>query len=239
MLLAVVMPAWSKGRTVNNQKATTGMVNPYADEKRVHFGFSISMNMMGLVVRDSELPINGEIYHARVSNLTPGFSVGFVSDVRLARCLNLRFTPALNFASRTITYKTQSGNPVRGSGENGNKVSMLSMPIDVPLYLKWSAQREANYRPYVIAGGGVAYNVSRDPEKPILLKPFDYFVSAGFGCDIYLKWFKLCPEIRYQIGFANLLTPVSERDLVEQDHFYTNALKRLNSQMLIISFNFE
>lgn len=240
LLLLVGMPAWGKGRVVNNQAATTGMTNPYADEKLVHFGFSLSVNMMAFAVHDSNIPINGETYHARVSGLTPGFAVGFITDLRLCKYLDLRFTPALNFSSRTITYKTMSGNPVHGSGDNGNKISMLSMPIDIPLYLKWTAQREANYRPYVIAGGGVAYNVSRDHEKPVLLKPFDYFVSVGFGCDFYLSWFKFCPELRYQIGFANLLTPVNERpEVVQQDQFYTNALSRLSNQMLTLTFNFE
>lgn len=240
VMLVMGLTMWGKGRVVNNQRATSGMTNPYTDEKLVRFGFSLSVNFMALNVHDSNLPINGETYHARVSGLTPGFSVGFVSDLRLCKYLNLRFTPALNFSSRTISYKTESGNPVHGTADNGSKISMLSMPIDIPLYLKWSSQREANYRPYVIAGGGVAYNVSRDRNKPVLLKPFDYFVSVGFGCDFYLSWFKLCPELRYQIGFANLLTPADERpEVVQQDKFYTNALSRLSNQMLTLTFNFE
>lgn len=237
LMLLVLLPlsASAKGLGRNIK-----MNNPYVDEKRFHFGFSLGMNLMSFSVTDSEEEINGEVYHARVSNLTPGFNVGFITDMRLCRHLNLRLCPTLYFGSRTLSYITESGNPVQGSPGNGEKTDQLSMPIGIPLYLKWSAEREGNYRPYLIAGGGASYNVSRNRERPILLEPWDYFVEVGFGTDLYLQWFKLCPEIKYQIGFANILAPVDGRmELTEQDQFYTRALRRLSHQMLTITFNFE
>ena len=215
------------------------MNNPYVDDKRIHFGFSLGFNLMSFSVTDSEEEINGEIYHARVSNLVPGFQVGFITDVRLSQHVNFRFTPGLEFASRTISYKTESGNPVK-SPNYSNKIDILAIPITIPVYIKFSADREKNYRPYVIAGGGINYNVSRDREKPVLLNGLDYFVSVGLGVDLYLRWFKLCPEIKYQIGFANLLAPVDDRpEVAVQDMFYTQALKRLTSHMITFTFNFE
>ena len=215
------------------------MNNPYVDDKVVHFGFSLGMNMMSFGVIDSEEQIDGETYHARVSRVIPGFQVGFITDVRLCRYLNLRFTPGLEFSSRTLQYKTESGKPVKTSNY-GDTQDILAIPITIPLYLKFSAEREKNYRPYVIAGGGINYNVSRDRERPVLLNGLDYFVSVGVGIDLYLRWFKLCPEIKYQIGFANLLYPVNDRpEVAKQDMFYTQAISRLNSQMISIVFNFE
>ena len=82
----------------------TAQNNPYVDDKIIHFGFSLGMNLMTFGVTDSEIPIAGETYHARVSNLMPGFSVGFISDVRICRYLNLRFCPGLSFSQRTISY---------------------------------------------------------------------------------------------------------------------------------------
>ena len=64
-------------------KQTMGMNNPYYDDKRVHLGFSLGVNLMGYSVTESLVPQDGEIYHARVSTLLPGFSVGFITDVRL------------------------------------------------------------------------------------------------------------------------------------------------------------
>ena len=219
----------------------TAQNNPYVDDKIIHFGFSLGMNLMTFGVTDSEIPIQGEIYHARVSNLMPGFSVGFISDVRICRYLNLRFCPGLSFSQRTISYVTESGTPVRSqSGQFKDKIDILSIPISIPLYLKFSAMREKNYRPYVIAGGGFEYNVYRDAEQPILLKGPDYFVEVGFGCDLYFRWFKFCPQISYKIGFANILTPADQNIYLTPDNrFYSTALSRLTSRMLCITFNFE
>ena len=217
------------------------MHTPYIDDKIVHFGFSLGVNLMSYYTADSQDTINGEVYHARVGSLMPGFSVGFVTDLRLTRHLNLRFCPALHFGQKTITYKNESGNPIRGSLDtHRNKAEVLSLPITVPFYIKWSAEREMNYRPYLIFGGGFHYDFGGQKERVIFQKKWDYFIDFGFGCDFYTGWFKFCPEIKYKIGFANMLTPVEERvSLPKQDEFYTRALKRLGDQMLTITFNFE
>ena len=89
IVCVVVVPLFAQGRQ------TIGMNNPYYDDKRVHLGFALGVNLMGYAVTESLVPQDGEIFHARVSNLLPGFSVGFITDVRLAKYLNLRITPTL------------------------------------------------------------------------------------------------------------------------------------------------
>ncbi|MCQ2346047.1 MAG: PorT family protein [Paludibacteraceae bacterium] len=221
-------------------KTTAQMNNPYVDDKLVHFGFYLGTNFMGYSIKDSNLPINGETYHARVSSVLPGFSVGFITDLRISRHLNFRFTPGLNFGQRTITYKAESGRAIRGSEGNNEHIEVLSLPINLPVYLKWSAEREKNYRPYLIFGGGASYDFGGSKERPIYTQKWDYYIDFGFGVDLYFAWFKLCPEIKYQIGFANMKVPVEQRpELPAPDHFYTNALDRLRNQMITITFNFE
>jgi hypothetical protein len=216
------------------------------DDKLFHFGFQLGVNFSSFGVTDSELeiedPVTGikEIYHSRVSSVLPGFHVGFITDLRLCKYLNLRFCPGMQFTSRTLTYKTESGNPVKGSMNKGASVDVLAMPVYLPLYLKFSAMREGNFRPYVIAGGGASFNVSRDREKPVLLNLMDYFAEVGFGVDFYFRWFKFCPEITYRIGFANQLYPADQRmELAPQDAFYTNSISRLTNHSICLTFNFE
>ena len=220
---------------------------PYVDDKLFHFGFQLGLNFSSFGVTDSELPIANpltgetEIYHARVSSILPGFNVGFVSDLRLCKFLNLRFCPGLQFTSRTLNYKTESGHKVEGTpGKRGSTIDVLAIPINLPVYLKYSADREGNYRPYVIAGGGVSFNVSRDREKPVLLNLMDYFCEVGFGVDLYFRWFKFCPELTYRMGFANQLYPSANRmELAPMDAFYTDALSRLTNHSICLTFNFE
>lgn len=221
------------------QERIGGINNPYIDDKLFHFGFSLGTNFMGFGVTDSnEAVYGGQILHARVSSLMPGFSVGFITDVRLCRYVNFRFTPTLHFSSRTISYVAESGAKVRGTGTNGSTISMLSLPIDIPVYFKFSAARVHNYRPYVIAGGGFQYNATLN-ESVLKLKGPDAFIAIGAGCDIYMRWFKLCPEIKYHLGFLDVLTPVEGDNAGAIDPFYTQAIKRLSNQMISVCFNFE
>ena len=228
--------------------------NPYVDNKLVHFGFFLGLDLLSYHIQETDsltqlsMPgSNGHVFHPRAMSVGPGFQVGFITDLRLSRHLSLRFTPSLHFGERSITYKRFTTDSISldwGTGKTQNKVSMLTIPISIPLYLKWSAERQKNFRPYVVVGGGVEFECFRDKEKMVLHKPFDAFVSAGFGCDFYFRWFKLSPEIKYQIGFLDAHVPTSDKQkhawgITESDHFYTDAIKRMTHQKLSIIFNFE
>ncbi len=212
-----------------------GMNRPYIDDKVVHFGFSLSVNFMDYATHESGLKdsITGEVWHVRQSMLMPGFSVGFITDLRLSRHLNFRCTPMLHFGQRTLSY-------VSDQDKKAN-TDVLALPISIPLYLKWSAEREGNYRPYLIGGGGVSFDFGPNKEKPVLQKTFDYFVEVGAGCDFYFRWFKFCPQLTYSIGFNNVLVPIAEREPKPEDrnHFYTNAMTKMLNRQLTLTFNFE
>lgn len=232
--------------------------NPYVDDKLIHFGFSLGVDFLSYNVTEAdsatqisrhkekcELAGKGNcqydtIYHLRASAPGYGFAVGFITDLRLTRHLNLRFCPALHFDDVTLNYLglNTKQDSIR------KRANLKSLPLSIPFYLKWSAEREINYRPYVIAGGGMSYNMMRDKEKVILPKPLDYFVEVGFGCDFYFRWFKFCPELRYRIGFNNVVTPTSECEKEEWrvpngEYFYTDAIQKLTNQQISLIFNFE
>jgi hypothetical protein len=196
----------------------------YVDDKPIHFGFSLGTNLMDFGVTPSD--------SARVSTLKPGFSVGIITDLRLSRYFNLRFTPTLHFGERQLNFRFKNG---------PDSTSITSIPICLPIYLKYSAERKDNYRPYLIAGGGAYINLSRDESKAIVLNPFDYYAEFGIGCDIYFSFFKLAPELKYSIGLNNMLTPLSQRGnpTNQSDLKFTNALSRLTSRMITLTFNFE
>ena len=83
-------------------------------------------------------------------------------------------------------------------------------------------------------------NLSGRDNDYLKLKRYDTFLEIGVGCDFYTSWFKFCPEITYRIGFADQLCPVDGRmELAPQEFFYTNAIKRLTSSCICLTFNFE
>ena len=218
--------------------------NPYIDDKLVHFGFFLGLDMLSYHIQENDsetqktlLGTDSIVYHPRTMAVGPGFQVGFITDLRLHQYLNLRFTPALRFGERTINY-TNSAN------SNTNETSILTIPISIPIHLKWSAPRVKNYRPYILAGGGVEFECFRNKKNTVVLHtPFDAFVSAGFGCDLYFRMFKLSPEIKYQIGFLDAHVPIAESDgswdVGAHKYFYSNSIKRMTHQKLSIVFNIE
>lgn len=206
--------------------------NYIGDDKIIHFGFSLGVNTMDFGITPSLVQANdGEIYQVDVdvSRLKPGFSVGIISDMQLNRYFNLRFTPTLHFGERELSYK--------GEGS----VSVGSAPLCLPLYLKYSAERYGNIRPYLIGGGGVSIDLGRDKEKPVYLKPLDLYLEFGVGCEIYFWFFKLAPELKFAIGGNNLFVPLEEREdnLSGPDKIYSQALSKLTSKMITLTFNFE
>jgi len=208
---------------------------PYVDYKPYHFGFSLGLNAFDFGVQPSLQSIDGKVYQVDVSNLMPGFSVGIIGDARINDFWNTRFTPTLQFGERTLNYSADSG--VTNFQKN-----ITSITICLPLYLKYSAERIDNFRPYLIGGGGINFDLGRDKSNPVLLKPLDVYTEFGVGCDIYFSFFKLSPELKLAVGFNDMLTPITERDndnISAEDKKYLLALSKLTSRMFTLTFNFE
>jgi len=212
---------------------------PYADMKWYHLGFHIGLHTQDLILTNSgAVTADGQIWYAAIPSYTPGFSVGVIGSLYLNPYLNLRLTPTVHFGDKSVTAVTKD------YIENKNREAMMttfvrSNYLTLPLDLKYTALRLNNHRPYVLGGVYGAFDMGRKKGEPILLKNFDYGVEFGLGCDIYLPFFKLCPEIKFSFGLANLLEK-DRRDLThEADMIMTQALSKATSRMIILTFNFE
>jgi hypothetical protein len=62
-------------------------------------------------------------------------------------------------------------------------------------------------------------------------KSQNYSLDIGFGIDIYFKYFKFAPEIKYSYGITNILE--------KQNNEYDNYLNSLSSRSILISLTFE
>jgi hypothetical protein len=112
----------------------------------------------------------------------------------------------------------------------------------LPIYLKYSSERKGNFRPYLIWGGGISIDLGTNTEDPVLLKPVDYYTEFGVGCDIYFSFFKLCPELKYSVGFNDMFVPLGKRTAGQvrpNQLFFSEALSKLTSRMFTLTFNFE
>lgn len=213
---------------------------PHVDKKRWHFGFILGMNMADFTTLPSAdwVDKDGNKWYSASAGLAPAFQVGMIVDLRLVEYLNLRFTPGLSLGQRSLTY-TCFDNKGNLLPDKTTTVPIQTTAIEAPFYLKYSAKRYGNFRPYIIAGGGPQFNVYLNPEDPILLQVFDVQIAFGIGFDIYTEYFKFCPEIKFGFGLLDQLNrnhPEIEGTAYEP---YTHSVSKLTSRVLSITFNFE
>jgi hypothetical protein len=208
------------------------------DYKTFRLGFSLGTNYMDLDVEHTELVQDGKIYYADVANIVPGFTVGLITDFRLHRYFNFRFTPTLLLGERNLKFRTYDV-ATAGVFEDDKVVNMFSLPIDFPVYLRYSAERYGNFKPFVQIGAGTYFDLGRDEQTDVTLNLSDYYFSAGIGCDLYFRFFKLSPELKFNFGRMNVLTPKEVTEDTSANLKYTNAISRLLSRVLVFSLNIE
>ena len=107
----------------------------------------------------------------------------------------------------------------------------------------FAAPRFNNHRPYLMAGVNPMLNLSGSDSDYIKLKRYDVFLEVGLGCDLYLPFFKLRPELKFCYGLTNCLDtdhPKRFKDPSMADRFmYANSVKECRSKIIALTFYFE
>jgi hypothetical protein len=71
------------------------------------------------------------------------------------------------------------------------------------------------------------------------LKPFDLYLEVGMGCDIYLPFFKLNPELKFCFGLLDIIRK-DRSDLIDNTLMkYTQSVNGGRSRMIVLTLNFE
>ncbi len=225
VLLMLPLLAIAQERKVQNR--------PYIDFRRLHYGF-----FFGLHAQDMELANNGfvtengEQWYADVSAYNPGFSVGVLADLRINTYVALRLLPTLHFGEKQVVFREyNSGNRERQQ----IKSTYFSLPLDV----KISAQRFNNYRPYVIAGVSPMLDMTVKKQRQLLMKKFDFMVEVGMGCDFYMPFFKLNPELKFCFSMLDVLDK-NRKDLLDENYKkFTESIDKATTKMIVLSLYFE
>ena len=206
---------------------------PYIDQRRIHYGFMIGLHTQDFkFVNNGYITEDGQSWFADVPEYSPGFTVGVLAELYLNQYLSVRVIPTLDFGDKNIVFREQE------SGEKYRQ-NMKSCYISVPIDLKYSAQRFNNYRPYIMAGLSPSIDLGKKKRKALLTKSFDCYAEVGLGCDFYLPFFKLIPELKFCFGLANLLEK-NRNDLTDQSLTkFTQSIDRVSSRMIVLSFYFE
>ena len=229
-VFAVIMPMESVGQKLNDKL----MNRPYADQRRWHLGFSVGVHTQDMSFTHNGFTTDaGESWFMEQPSFSPGFCVNGLVDFRLNDYFSLRLSPGMYFGNRDIKMLDTT---------NGNTASqnLKSVYIVAPVDLKFAAQRFRNVRPYLVGGVMPAFDVSKKRSDYLKLKTFDCYLTVGFGCDFYLPFFKLNPEIKFCFGLADVIQH-DRPDLVDDPDRMkiTQSLKKATSQMVVLTFYFE
>lgn len=224
------------------------MNDPTHDDKPIHFGFSLGLNYMNYSVYQSEEALQGP-YYVGIHTLKPGINIQAIANLRLAESWDLRSLPGISFGDRQFDYLKIGVDGEDGRYDSvmydGQPYRMSSSFIEIPILLKYKARRMNNFRPYLIGGANLRYDLAVKKEydyaeQLFMVNPLDVYLELGTGMDFYLAYFKFGVEIKYSVGMTNVFSPTNRAgEGPKENEVYSDILDKLKSQIFTISFHFE
>lgn len=220
---------------------------PYTDLRTFHFGVLVGTHLQDIeFVNRGPQTITLDDGTSQEQTVVmdqdrwdPGFTVGVLGELRMSTYFQLRIAPAMYFGTRHLTFHNLS--VLDNNGNPHEEVQDLKTAyISSAIELIAAAPRFNNHRPYVLLGINPMLNLSGKDDDYIKLKRYDAFLEVGVGCDFYLPFFKLRPELKFMYGLTNSLDTNHGKRLRSTEMVpYTNSVTEAHSKMIALTFYFE
>lgn len=226
-------------RTVENR--------PYTDLRPFHFGVVVGTHLQDLEFNNlGPVTITADDGTTTESIVTvdqdrwdPGFQVGVLGEWRLGTYFALRCAPVMYFGNRHLMYNNFSQQTSEGKNitqRQDLKTAYISCGFD----LLYSAKRFNNHRPYITMGLTPMINLYSRDNDFLRLKQYDVFLTAGLGCDFYLPFFKLRPELKFMYALGNSLDTKHASRIKDGSMLpYSLSVDRARSKIIALTFYFE
>lgn len=240
IFLAALASVRAQDRTVQNR--------PYTDLRTFHFGVLVGTHLQDLEfvnrgpqiidIEDGNGPIE-KIVSMDQDRWDGGFTVGVLGELRINQTLQLRVAPGMYFGTRHLTFHNLS--ELNSNGEPTEETQELKTAyISCAFDLIAAAPRFNNHRPYIMLGINPMINLSGKDDDYIKLKRSDAYLEVGVGCDFYLPYFKLRPELKFMYGLSNCLDSKHVSNLRDKRMLmYSNSVSEAHSKMIALTFYFE
>ncbi len=235
MTLLAICPSAAQERKVENK--------PYIDLRQFHFGVLVGTHLQDIELLNAgpqQIEQEDGSYVERLISCDqdrwdPGFNVGVLGELRLNTNFQFRIAPAMYFGNRHFTFYNHTDE--RHAEEHQDmKTAYISTALD----LIFAAPRFNNHRPYIIAGLNPMINLSGKDNDYLRLKRYDLFAEFGIGCDFYLPFFKLRPELKFLFSLTNSLDTDHVNHLQNREMvMYTNSVSKARTKLIALTFYFE
>ncbi|MBQ7423117.1 MAG: PorT family protein [Prevotella sp.] len=226
-------------RTVQNR--------PYTDLRPFHFGVLVGTHLQDLELLNVGPQIITNEDGSQVEKIITcdqdrwelGFNVGVLGEFRLHEHFALRIAPAMYFGTRHLTFHNLSDKLADGT-DIEQRQELKTAYITSAFDLIFASKRFNNHRPYIMAGINPMMNLSGKDEDLVRLKRFDCYLELGIGCDFYLPFFKLRPELKFMYGLTNNLNTDHVNNMKDKNmQMYANSVKESHGKMVVLTFYFE
>ena len=234
-----VVQVHAQERTVENR--------PYTDLRPFHFGVLVGAHFQDIefenvgpqMVTNDDGTTSERIITVDQDRYETGFTVGVLGEARLGNYFAFRVAPALFFGTRHFSFHNFSQTKEDGTAIE-EKQDMKTAYISTAFDLIYSAKRFNNHRPYALIGLNPKLNLSIKDDDYIKLKPFDCFLEVGLGCDFYLPFFKLRPELKFGYSLTNALDTKHVNELKDRNaQIYAGSVKSAQTKFIALTFHFE
>src|SRR5690606_31522230 len=174
------------------------------DNQTFSYGFFLAGHTSSLRIKYDEAFLNPEttsLHKVRsiMPAYSPGFALGFLLTTRLHDQVNVLLTPKVGFYEYRTEVDFYPDANTTNNPETGGFLTEETL-VEMPILLKYKSQRFNNTRMFVVAGINPQIRTKKQDEADeddIVLIGRDMALELGMGFDLYFKYFKFSPEIRF------------------------------------------
>lgn len=236
----VSLQALAQERVVENR--------PYTDLRPFHFGVLVGTHFQDIefvnfgpqvIVNEEDGTTEQKIITCDQDRWDAGFHVGVLGELRLGTYFAFRVAPAMYFGTKHLTFHNftdmkEDGTPLEERQQL--KMAYISTALDII----YAAKRFNNHRPYIVAGVNPMLNLSGKDDDIVKLKRYDCFLELGIGCDFYLPFFKLRPELKFGMSLmdafdSNHVNMIKDRNMLA----YARSVNKVQTKFVALTFYFE
>ena len=207
------------------------------DDETFHFGINLGVNRSHYNIIHSRKFLAFDSINVIESINSTGINLAGLVNLRLSNHFDIRTYPInLIFTEKAFQYTLKTPDITRLEDTLVTK-KVQGITLALPLQLKFTSDRIANLKVFMMIGARVDYDLAanagkKNTEDQITLQKLDYAAEAGIGFHIYFPVFVLTPELRISYGLRNVL---SKNDVLK----YANTIEKINSRSVTFSLTVE
>lgn len=220
-----------------------------SDDRTISYGFFLASHTSAYRIKYTDSFLfnpNGTSPTVRgvFPKFSPGFSLGFTGILSIHDQVQLLFTPKVGFyefQTEVSYFGTVDPTLINTIDDNTTTsqpqfIKSEATLIELPLLFKYRSIRFNNTRMYWV--GGASYNFRTKSQNEANIEELvttgrDFSLEMGMGFEIYFKYFKFAPEIRFSHGLTNLYQAENTNPL------FRDAISSIKRRSITIYLNFQ